>query len=92
VTAARAGAAGLLADNRPEHAEAAGRLAERVLARPPLAGTGVLIRPDPARARRFLVRRNCCLYYRIPGGGTCGDCVLTAEADRLRAWRSVLDR
>lgn len=23
-----------------------------------------------------LRRRNCCLYYRIPGGGTCGDCVL----------------
>ncbi|WP_433078667.1 (2Fe-2S)-binding protein [Dactylosporangium sp. CA-052675] len=21
-------------------------------------------------------RRNCCLYYRVPGGGTCGDCVL----------------
>ncbi|MFF5077238.1 (2Fe-2S)-binding protein [Actinoplanes sp. NPDC000266] len=25
---------------------------------------------------RRLRRRNCCLYYRIPGGGTCGDCVL----------------
>ncbi|MEU8820744.1 (2Fe-2S)-binding protein [Actinoplanes sp. NPDC048796] len=25
-----------------------------------------------------LARRNCCLYYRIPGGGTCGDCVLAA--------------
>lgn len=23
-------------------------------------------------------RNNCCLFYRIPGGGTCGDCVLTA--------------
>ncbi|WP_250213408.1 (2Fe-2S)-binding protein [Acrocarpospora catenulata] len=24
----------------------------------------------------FFVRRSCCLYYRVPGGGTCGDCVL----------------
>jgi hypothetical protein len=22
------------------------------------------------------VRRNCCLFYKIPGGGLCGDCVL----------------
>jgi ferric iron reductase protein FhuF len=21
-------------------------------------------------------RNSCCLYYRVPGGGTCGDCVL----------------
>jgi hypothetical protein len=21
-------------------------------------------------------RRSCCLYYRIPGGGRCGDCAL----------------
>ncbi len=20
-------------------------------------------------------RRSCCLYYRVPGGGVCGDCV-----------------
>jgi len=22
------------------------------------------------------VRASCCLFYRIPGGGLCGDCVL----------------
>ncbi|MGI5249917.1 (2Fe-2S)-binding protein [Actinacidiphila glaucinigra] len=22
------------------------------------------------------VRRSCCLYYRVPGGGLCGDCAL----------------
>ncbi|MET9958338.1 (2Fe-2S)-binding protein [Streptomyces sp. NPDC006326] len=22
------------------------------------------------------VRRSCCLYYKVPGGGFCGDCVL----------------
>jgi hypothetical protein len=86
VASALAGAAGMLGS------EAAGELAERVLAVPPLAGTGTLVRPDAARARRFLVRHNCCLYYRIPGGGTCGDCVLTPAADRVRAWRSALER
>jgi hypothetical protein len=38
------------------------------LAHPFLAGTG---EPDlPFR------RRSCCLYYRLPGAGTCGDCIL----------------
>ncbi|TDD91462.1 hypothetical protein E1293_02390 [Actinomadura darangshiensis] len=22
------------------------------------------------------MRNNCCLYYRVPGGGMCGDCGL----------------
>ena len=86
VASALAGAAGMLGS------EAAGALAERVLAAPPLAGTGTLVRPDPAGPRRFLVRHNCCLYYRIPGGGTCGDCVLTSEADRVAGWRAALAR
>jgi hypothetical protein len=92
VTSALAGAAGMLAAGRPEAGEAAGALVERVLAVPPLAGTGTLVRPDPASARRFLVRHNCCLYYRIPGGGTCGDCVLTSAAERERAWESAAGR
>jgi hypothetical protein len=41
-----------------------------MMRRPPLAGMAVV-------GRRSLRRRNCCLYYRIPGGGTCGDCVLS---------------
>jgi hypothetical protein len=24
----------------------------------------------------YFRRRNCCLFYRIPGAGTCGDCIL----------------
>jgi iron complex transport system ATP-binding protein len=24
-------------------------------------------------------RTSCCLYYRVPGGGLCGDCVLTTK-------------
>lgn len=28
------------------------------------------------------VRASCCLFYRVPGGGYCGDCVLTAGRTR----------
>jgi hypothetical protein len=81
VASAVAGATGMLATTRPDLAEAAGRECERILAQTPeLAGMGTLVRPDPAGARRFLVRHNCCLYYRIPGGGYCGDCVLRTPA------------
>jgi hypothetical protein len=58
----------------------------------PLAGMGTLVQPVPERPRRFLVRNNCCLYYRIPGGGTCGDCVLTPPEERHRGWAAVLRR
>jgi hypothetical protein len=92
VASALAGAAGMLAEARPEHAERAGGILERVLDLEPLAGAGTVVRPDPRRPRRFLLRHNCCLYYRIPGGGTCGDCVLTAPEERSRQWRAVLER
>jgi FhuF 2Fe-2S C-terminal domain len=36
-----------------------------------LAGSGVLTGGDLG-----FVRRSCCLYYRVPAGGTCGDCPL----------------
>ncbi|HEX6501295.1 MAG TPA: (2Fe-2S)-binding protein [Micromonosporaceae bacterium] len=41
-----------------------------------LRGQGTLRdRPPP------FVRRSCCLYYRVPGGGVCGDCVLAARPE-----------
>ncbi|WP_328471367.1 (2Fe-2S)-binding protein [Actinoplanes sp. NBC_00393] len=43
----------------------------------PLRGTATVSPP-----RWTLVRNNCCLYYRIPGGGTCGDCVLNRREKR----------
>ncbi|ALX05862.1 (2Fe-2S)-binding protein [Aeromicrobium erythreum] len=53
---------------RPDVADRALDVGARALAHPYLVGTG---EPDlPFR------RRSCCLFYRIPGGGTCGDCVL----------------
>ncbi len=90
IASALAGAAGMLAEAVPGRAEAAGKLAGAVLALDPLPGTGDLVQPDVSRPRWFLVRRSCCLFYRVPGGGTCGDCVLTPEAARRRQWRAAL--
>lgn len=36
-----------------------------------LAHTGTITGP-----RLAFRRRSCCLFYRVPGGSTCGDCVL----------------
>lgn len=46
---------------------------DAMLARGPLRGTGEL---TTDRGRLSFVRRSCCLYYRLPGGGLCGDCPL----------------
>jgi ferric iron reductase protein FhuF len=40
----------------------------------PLRGSGYL---DVRAGRLRFRRRSCCLFYRLPGGGTCGDCPLT---------------
>ncbi|MFJ1864602.1 (2Fe-2S)-binding protein [Streptomyces sp. NPDC101733] len=39
-----------------------------------LSGTGTFLH-EPGLGVAF-VRRSCCLYYKVPGGGLCGDCVL----------------
>lgn len=44
-----------------------------LFAEPPLIGTGEFVEfPGEVVFRR----RSCCLYYRLDGGGTCGDCPL----------------
>ncbi|MFE9629940.1 (2Fe-2S)-binding protein [Streptomyces sp. NPDC006463] len=40
----------------------------------PLAGTGTFVHEEGLGVA--FVRRSCCLYYQVPGGGFCGDCVL----------------
>jgi hypothetical protein len=92
IASALAGAAGMLAAQFPDRAEAAGQLTARMLARGPLAGAGRLVQPDASRPRRFLVRNSCCLLYRVPGGGMCGDCVLTPEHVRRQQWQAALSR
>lgn len=66
---ALAGALTVLAGRRPAAAESARHHVERLLGTPPLRGTGTL---EPRGFRR----NSCCLYYRVPGGGLCGDCAL----------------
>ncbi|MGY5117227.1 (2Fe-2S)-binding protein [Streptomyces sp. 900105755] len=54
-------------------ADAAARtraLADALFAHPLLSATGI-------RAGLAFRRRSCCLYYRVPGGGVCGDCCFT---------------
>ncbi|GLW11936.1 hypothetical protein Misp01_70640 [Microtetraspora sp. NBRC 13810] len=55
---------------RPELAAPAGRL------RGELLGLGVLAGSAEIAPNGAFVRRSCCLYYRVPGGGMCGDCPL----------------
>jgi ferric iron reductase protein FhuF len=82
VASALAGAMTMLVEVHPEQADTAARLVETLLERGPLAGTGEIFRPEASRPQRFFVRRSCCLFYRVPGGGYCGDCVLTRDARR----------
>ncbi len=50
----------------------AGEVLEGLLREKPLAGAASV-------EQGMLRRNNCCLYYRIPGGGYCGDCVLRRD-------------
>ena len=72
VASALAGAAKMLSQARPQLRAEAESIVRALLTQPLLRGAGTW--PDAADFRRT----NCCLFYRIPGAGTCGDCVLTA--------------
>ncbi|MFF0779911.1 (2Fe-2S)-binding protein [Streptomyces sp. NPDC003720] len=55
------------AHGRADVAERARALTGELFAHPLLRGTGT-------RTATAFRRRSCCLYYRVPGGGVCGDC------------------
>ena len=84
VASSLSGAGRVLDPARPASRPALLALLAGLLARAPLAGTGRLLRLEEDRqdTEWGFRRRSCCLYYRIPGGGTCGDCVLTATRGR----------
>jgi ferric iron reductase protein FhuF len=63
----------LVAQARPSVAGRAESVVRGLLEAPSLSGTGTLSTGWVFR------RRSCCLYYRVPGGGTCGDCVLVGR-------------
>jgi ferric iron reductase protein FhuF len=69
----------MVAQARPEAAGTASALVDALLGSPALAGSGTWARPWSLR------RASCCLYYRVPGGGLCGDCVLIPR----RAHRTI---
>ncbi|MFJ1754741.1 (2Fe-2S)-binding protein [Kitasatospora sp. NPDC088134] len=52
----------------------AAALARDLLSSPALSGAGTVTPPGGPPAFR---RTSCCLYYRAPSGGLCGDCVFT---------------
>jgi hypothetical protein len=69
VASAVNGAVTVLSQSRPQH-EAHGR-----------ALVSALIATEPLRDAAEILdsgfrRRNCCLFYQVPGSGYCGDCVL----------------
>jgi ferric iron reductase protein FhuF len=64
---------GQVGAERPEGYRAAETAARELLGRTPLLGTGHLSATAPPSFRRS----TCCLYYRLPSGGLCGDCVFT---------------
>ncbi|MEU7099835.1 (2Fe-2S)-binding protein [Streptomyces longwoodensis] len=55
---------------RPDVARRTATTVERLFTHPYLSGTGSFT----GTAFR---RRSCCLYYRVPAGGVCGDCCFT---------------
>ncbi|MCY9783764.1 (2Fe-2S)-binding protein [Nocardiopsis sp. EMB25] len=73
--AALAGSVRALGADRPSVRPAAEELARTLLARPPLSGTGGYTGTD-AEGLAVFRRTTCCLYYRLPGYGMCGDCAL----------------
>jgi len=75
--AAMTAALRLLAATHPDLGPQAREMALMLLDTGVLRGTGELTGPG----LEFL-RRSCCLFYRVPGGGICGDCPLPARGGR----------
>jgi hypothetical protein len=69
------------------HPEVAGRareVAQALLTTGMLRGTGEMTGPGLE-----FRRRSCCLFYRVPGGGLCGDCPLPGSPTRGKGARPV---
>jgi FhuF 2Fe-2S C-terminal domain len=71
---AMAGALRVLIGHDPGLAAPAAELARTLLRTGALRGAGTFTGAGGLAYRR----RSCCLYYRVPGGGLCGDCCLAA--------------
>ncbi|CAM3089215.1 iron reductase [Mycobacterium intermedium] len=70
IASALVGAANALLRARPDLREPVVGITHELLNLGSLARTGVITPP------LAFTRRSCCLFYRVPGGGKCGDCPL----------------
>lgn len=71
IASALVGTSRMLLTARPDLREPITRLTTGLLGTGRLSGTGLVTGADLG-----FRRNSCCLYYRIPGGGKCGDCPL----------------
>lgn len=71
IASALVGTSRMLLAARPDLREPITQLTIALLNTGELAGTGTVTSADLA-----FRRNSCCLFYRLPGGGTCGDCAL----------------
>ncbi|MEQ6325668.1 (2Fe-2S)-binding protein [Mycobacterium canetti] len=71
IASALVGASNALAAVRPDLRARLVRITGDLLNTASLAGSGVLTGPELT-----FRRRSCCLFYRVPAGGKCGDCPL----------------
>ena len=88
VASSVASARRLVAAARPDAAPRAADVARHLLTTAPLAATATLYDPVAPDVGWSFHRRSCCLYYRVPGGGTCGDCVLRRPVHGNRTARN----
>jgi ferric iron reductase protein FhuF len=77
VASSLGGALRMLLTQRPDTSNAALALAVGMTGEPPLAGLGGFVEEPSHPTGVGFARKTCCLFYRVPGGGTCGDCVLS---------------
>ncbi|OJZ71337.1 iron reductase [Mycobacterium paraffinicum] len=85
VASALVGAARALLVVRPDLGAPIAETVHALLGTGVLAGSGVLTGPSLG-----FRRRSCCLFYRLPGGSVCGDCVFErSPSDRTRAPRRL---
>ncbi len=71
-----AGTTRMVTTGRPEAARRAAAVGALLLDRGELAGSGERGAARAPDVHWTFRRRSCCLFYRVPGGGYCGDCVL----------------
>ncbi|OIN80626.1 (2Fe-2S)-binding protein [Mycobacterium malmoense] len=71
IASALVGASRALLTARPDLRRPIVEVTDSLLDTGALAGSGVITGPNLG-----FRRRSCCLFYRLPDGGTCGDCPL----------------